>query len=241
MLDGKLGDPKKQSLQQPNAKPANGYLLRRSASSDSAANHRPKHSSSHHRKDENRIPLPDYDEIDQIYDYVRGFAPLPKTVRSGVLESNNPQQPAPPPTTSEPTKPEPPPIETIPTKKAQAEKRNSTARDNNVPPASGKPEKTPPGLPKLYVKNGQTQRSRLLRQKSSSPMKEAPPSPVSKSGSPLFNIRYKSLSNLQQAMELDGTLDSSHSGGRASGDSGGCAKQVSSIKLTRTGREICNL
>ena len=31
------------------------------------------------------MPLPyteEYDEIDQIYDYVRGFAPLPKSVRS---------------------------------------------------------------------------------------------------------------------------------------------------------------
>lgn len=37
-------------------------------------------------RDENRVPpasyTEEYDEIDQIYDYVRGFAPLPKSVRS---------------------------------------------------------------------------------------------------------------------------------------------------------------
>lgn len=72
-------------------------------------------------------------------------------------------------------------------------------------------------------------------------MKETPPSPMSKSGSPLFNIRYKSLNNLQ-AMELDGTLDSSNSGGRASGDSGTGNKQPEkrSRKLSRP-RSLTNL
>ncbi|KAJ8925973.1 hypothetical protein NQ315_009828 [Exocentrus adspersus] len=72
-------------------------------------------------------------------------------------------------------------------------------------------------------------------------MKETPPSPMSKSGSPLFNIRYKSLTNLQQAMELDGTLDSSNSGGRASGDSGGQKQpEKRSRKLSRP-RSLTNL
>ncbi|XP_017778284.1 PREDICTED: uncharacterized protein LOC108563951 [Nicrophorus vespilloides] len=205
VLDGKLD---KKSPTEPK-----NFLLRRSASSDSA-NQRPKH---HHRKDENRLPnSKDYEEIDQIYDYVRGFAPLPKNIRSPF---SDPQ--------IDP-KPEPPPIETIPTKKNQAEKRNRKAAS----------EKTPPGLPKLYVKNGHSQRNRLFRQKSASPMKETPP----KSGSPIFNIRYKSLNNLQQAMELDGTLDSSNSGGRGSGDSGAGAKQPEkrSRKLSRP-RSLTNL
>ncbi|RZB38610.1 CABIT domain containing protein [Asbolus verrucosus] len=247
VLDGKLGDSKKQSTTQP-TESKNGYLLRRSASSDSA-NHRTKHS--HHRRDENRIPIhsKDYDEIDQIYDYVRGFAPLPKNIRSPFSDpspsltshSSTPSHPV-----SDLTKPEPPPIETIPTKKLQAEKRNRKAASSTIRETDTKmyahTEKTPPGLPKLYVKNGQSQRSRLLRQKSASPMKETPPSPISKSGSPLFNIRYKSLNNLQQAMELDGTLDSSNSGGRASGDSGGGVKQPEkrSRKLSRP-RSLTNL
>ncbi|CAG9764432.1 unnamed protein product [Ceutorhynchus assimilis] len=247
VLDGKLGDSKKQSPTQP-TELKNGFVLRRSASSDSA-NHRTKHS--HHRKDENRIPVysKDYDEIDQIYDYVRGFAPLPKNIRSPFSDaspsltshSSTPSHPV-----SDLTKPEPPPIETIPTKKLQAEKRNrksaSTIRDKETPPKVHQAhQKTPPGLPKLYVKNGHSQRSRLLRQKSASPMKETPPSPISKSGSPLFNIRYKSLNNLQ-AMELDGTLDSSNSGGRASGDSGTGTKQPEkrSRKLSRP-RSLTNL
>ncbi|KAG5869092.1 hypothetical protein JTB14_009493 [Gonioctena quinquepunctata] len=221
VLDGKLGESKKQS---PTQELKNGFLLRRSASSDSA-NHRTKHS--HHRRDEYRVPVhsKDYDEIDQIYDYVRGFAPLPKNIKSPFSDpspsitshSSTPSHPV-----SDLAKPEPPPIETIPTKKNQAEKRNrkSASIRDGPPKAEMFVSKTPPGLPKLYVKNGHSQRSRLLRQKSASPMKETPPSPISKSGSPLFNIRYKSLNNLQQAMELDGTLDSSNSGGRAS-DSGG--------------------
>lgn len=191
VLDGKLGDSKKQSIT-PTGDIKTGYLLRRSASSDSA-NHKTKHSH-HHRKDENRLPpqSKDYDEIDQIYDYVRGFAPLPKNIRSPFSETLTSHSTTP---SSDPNvKPEPPPIETIPTKKMQAEKRNrksssSTIRDQ-TPKVFTYPEKTPPGLPKLYVKNGHSQRSRLLRQKSASPLKETPPSPMSKSGSPLFNIRY---------------------------------------------------
>lgn len=244
VLDGKLGDSKRSSLPQQVA-PKAGYLLRRSISSDSA-NQRVR--SHHHRsRDENRIPSHsnEYDEIDQIYDYVRGFAPLPKNIRSPVSE------PLPNDTFSTPNidptvRPEPPPIETIPTKKLQAEKRNrkSTGSIRETPPSIE--TTSPAGLPKLYIKNGQSQRGRLLlRQKSSSPMKEAsPPSPLSKAGSPIFNIRYKSLSSLQQAMELDGggTLDSSRSGGRGSGDSGTGAKQPEkrSRRLSRP-RSLTNL
>lgn len=148
-------------------------------------------------------------------------------------------------------RPEPPPIETIPTKKNQqaGEKRTRRAVKDAPQPLTtstttttttttttasnggggGRPEKPP--LAKLYVKNGGTQRGRpLMRQKSASPLKEhvqqqtQPTTGCFKGGSPLFNIRYKSLTNLQQAMELDGTLDSSHSGGRTSGDSGAGAK-----------------
>lgn len=48
----------------------NGYILRRSASCDSNS-----------KMTIQTDPLPgEYDEIDQIYDYVRGFAPLPKSI-----------------------------------------------------------------------------------------------------------------------------------------------------------------
>ncbi|CAG9820926.1 unnamed protein product [Phaedon cochleariae] len=240
VLEGKLGEAKKGAAGQ---ELKNGFLLRRSASSDSA-NHRTKHS--HHRREENRIPIhsKDYDEIDQIYDYVRGFAPLPKNIKSPFSDpspSITSHSSTPP--ISDLTKPEPPPIETIPTKKLQAEKRNrkSASMKEDPPKAEVHVQRTPPGLPKLYVKNGHSQRSRLLRQKSASPMKETPPSPMSKSGSPLFNIRYKSLNNLAQAMELDGTLDSSNSGGRASGDSAGQKQpEKRSRKISRP-RSLTNL
>ncbi|XP_011502661.1 PREDICTED: uncharacterized protein LOC105366049 [Ceratosolen solmsi marchali] len=274
VLDGRLGDNKS------NRQSRSGGFLRRSASSDSAnigTHHRHHHHHHYHQhttsnhghgyRDENRVPpstyTEEYDEIDQIYDYVRGFAPLPKTVRppyeNGILgngltsvnqQSNGLGSSTLTPVTVTITpllddRPEPPPIETIPTKKNQAEKRTRRAVKEGPPPTSTttggmiRPEKPP--LAKLYVKNSGTQRGRpLMRQKSASPLKETPPS--FKGGSPLFNIRYKSLTNLQQAMELDGTLDSSHSGGRTSGDSGAGAKlpEKRSRRLSRP-RSLTNL
>ncbi|KAK0080809.1 hypothetical protein PV325_013292 [Microctonus aethiopoides] len=253
VLDGRLGESK-QSRQTRSA----GFL-RRSASSDSANNHHRHHHHHHYHhqnshnggyRDENRVPpsyTEDYDEIDQIYDYVRGFAPLPKSIRSpyeSPVSSNGNQINSSPPMTPMTVsiapllddRPEPPPIETIPTKKIQAEKR--TRRAVKEPPM---PKVEKPPLAKLYVKNSGTQRGRpLMRQKSASPLKETPPG--FKGGSPLFNIRYKSLTNLQQAMELDGTLDSSHSGGRTSGDSGAGAKlpEKRSRRLSRP-RSLTNL
>lgn len=124
-------------------------FLRRSASSDAAnllASPRLAHLG---HQDENRAPAsgglataassprlggpassPDeYDEIDQIYDYVRGFAPLPKSA-AVVARSASPPSPSSAPASSPratppagtaapgpPGRPEPPPIETIPTKK----------------------------------------------------------------------------------------------------------------------------
>ncbi|XP_043463688.1 uncharacterized protein LOC122499415 [Leptopilina heterotoma] len=265
-------------------------------------------------RDENRVPIPtteEYDEIDQIYDYVRGFAPLPKSVGSSYKSQQQQQQqircnapssattttttttcpspplltlqhsPSPPPPpplhnstsiasaaaalTPLPTftsalapnpitvtiassssstlpspiivddRPEPPPIETIPTKinRNHAEKR--TRRTEAQPPI---PRVEKPPLAKLYIKNG-TQRGGRPLLKSNSPIKETT-LPSFKSGSPLFNIRYKSLTNLQQAMELDGTLDSSHSGGRTSGDSGAKLPEKRSRRLSRP-RSLTNL
>lgn len=198
--------------------------------------------------DENRVPCApgdDYDEIDQIYDYVRGFAPLPKSVRASYCD---PSRAADSSERRSKEAPDPPPIDTIPGKAgspaaaaaaaAKAEKRTrkhdklqQPIAARHAPPTAPTPATTPV-VASLYVKNGgSSQRARILRQKSSSPLKET------KLGSPLFNIRYKSLSNLQQQqqaalqahahaqmvhgqMETDiggggggGTLDSSHSGG----------------------------
>ncbi|XP_050676020.1 uncharacterized protein LOC126972962 [Leptidea sinapis] len=242
VLDGKLGDPKR-LLNAPLHVPPlikTGYFLRRSASSDSANHqkHMNKHShiySSH--RDESSIP-DEYDEIDQIYDYVRGFAPLPKNIKSSyssepARHESAPSSPAPTPIhmplISE-IKPEPPPIETIPTKKPlnqKAEKRSRKTAITKEPTPIQKDKLTPvPNLPKLYIKNVTSNKNRLFSQKSHSPTKETPSPlaspirPLTKGDSPIFNIRYKSLSNIHQAMDLDGTLDSSHSGGRTSGDSG---------------------
>lgn len=249
VLDGRLGESKPSRQ----TRSASGFLRRPSTNSDHApplAHHRNGSAGHHHHhhhyhsnghqassghagyRDENRVPpssacTEEYDEIDQIYDYVRGFAPLPKSVRSPYESPLAAGQASTPPLTPVTVtiapllddRPEPPPIETIPTKKIQAEKR--TRRAVKEAPQPSRVEKPP--LAKLYVKNSGTQRGRpLMRQKSASPLKETPPG--YKGGSPLFNIRYKSLTNLQQAMELDGTLDSSHSGGRTSGDSGAGAK-----------------
>jgi len=65
----------------------------------------------------------EYDEIEQIYDYVRGFAPLPKTARGWRYEPSSPvkMQTTPvstdeSPNSSDMTPPEPPPLETLPTR-----------------------------------------------------------------------------------------------------------------------------
>ena len=259
VLEGKLADSKALRVNNQSSVMKTGYFLRRSASSDSANHHHHHHYSHHshshsHSRDENRIPsshVDDYDEIDQIYDYVRGFAPLPKNIRSpfadtqtASLEPSN-SLPAIVPSAEDEIKPEPPPIETIPTKKLQAtqnkaEKRTraGAAAGNKESSASASKEKSTAPM-KLYVKNGNTQRGRLFRQKEQTPSQAGT---VTKASSPLFNIRYKSLSNLQQAMELDGTLDSSHSGGRTSGDSGAGAKlpEKRSRRLSRP-RSLTNL
>jgi hypothetical protein len=262
VLDGKLGDSKALRVSNQSSVIKTGYFLRRSASSDSANHHHHHHHSHHshsysHGRDENRVPsshVDDYDEIDQIYDYVRGFAPLPKNIRSPFADTQiaptaslepSSSLPALVPSTDDEIKPEPPPIETIPTKKLQATQskaekrmRPGAAAGNKESPASANKEK-PTAPMKLYVKNGNTQRGRLFRHKEQTASQAGT---VTKASSPLFNIRYKSLSNLQQAMELEGTLDSSHSGGRTSGDSGAGAKlpEKRSRKLSRP-RSLTNL
>ncbi|XP_064486861.1 uncharacterized protein LOC135399099 isoform X3 [Ornithodoros turicata] len=223
-------------------------------------------------------PAPDddrYEEIDQIYDYVRGFAPLPDKIKvelqqqtNGVDVSKAPHQEPP-----RGEKPLPPPIETIPAR------RFSLATDPGVGPTSPPPivlkaarvrdteshiyeavirrvedrsklNRIPAKIPqkppnnKLFVKSSHPMRNgkpRLLRQiRPPVLLKDGPPVPVvipqqkssvrtkisrcSKSTvttSPLFNIRYKSMTNL--AVEFNDTLDSSNSGGgrTSSGGSGG--------------------
>ncbi|KAJ2937797.1 hypothetical protein O0L34_g18578 [Tuta absoluta] len=271
VLDGKLGDPKRLLSAPLHAPPLvkTGYFLRRSASSDTANQH--KHLSRHNHiysshRDESSVP-DEYDEIDQIYDYVRGFAPLPKNLKASYSNEPSPRHESAP-SSPAPTpihmpliteiKPEPPPIETIPTKKSlnvpKAEKRTrkSTITPKEVPVTVYKEKCSiapAANLPKLYIKNSvNNNKSRMaFRQKSNSPTKEAP-SPITspvrplKGDSPIFNIRYKSLSNIHQAMELDGTLDSSHSGGRTSGDSGNGPKlpEKRSRKLSRP-KSLTNL
>ncbi|CAG4972191.1 unnamed protein product [Colias eurytheme] len=264
VLDGKLGDPKRLLNAPLHAPPLikTGYFLRRSASSDSANHH--KHMNKHNHiysshRDENSIP-DEYDEIDQIYDYVRGFAPLPKTIKASYCNDisrheSAPSSPAPTPIHMPlitEIKPEPPPIETIPTKKPLNQKAEKRSRKTAITPTPIKEKVLAPvpNLPKLYIKNNMSNtKSRMLfTQKSHSPTKETPSPvtspirPLTKGDSPIFNIRYKSLSNIHQAMELDGTLDSSHSGGRTSGDSGNGPKlpEKRSRKLSRP-KSLTNL
>lgn len=52
-----------------------------------------------------------YDEIDQIYDYVRGFAPLPLRIANELTDKKSSEKSK----TNSENKPNPPPIETIPT------------------------------------------------------------------------------------------------------------------------------
>ncbi|GAB0090325.1 uncharacterized protein DMENIID0001_050450 [Sergentomyia squamirostris] len=268
VIDLKLTEKKEPSKHSVSRKPLmlttcaeNGYILRKSASCES---------SKYMQSPSYGSIADDYDEIDQIYDYVRGFAPLPKSAarieaiheppigtsktseisksthvdNSGTYSSiiqrsvnNNSMErkhhhhhhhhthghnsfP-----TTDDGKPIPPPIETIPGKKL-AEKRQR------------------PTLPKLYVKNGigHSQKS----PNGNTPVITANSKEPLEPQSPLFHIRYKSLSSLQLNTDShpttpisttpksqekchqlsksasagrEGTLDSSRSGGRTSGDS----------------------
>lgn len=69
----------------------NGFVLRKSASCDSTSKY--MQSQSHHSSLGSIAD--EYDEIDQIYDYVRGFAPLPKSVSTrsmGLVSESIPEQ-----------------------------------------------------------------------------------------------------------------------------------------------------
>ncbi|XP_014249461.1 uncharacterized protein LOC106666642 [Cimex lectularius] len=229
VLDGKLSETKigRAGATSRYSQIKTGYFLRRSASLDSPSVTSYTWMNTDNENREPNISGDDYDDIDQIYDYVRGFAPLPKNIKSPFAEPTHPttEHAASAPlsnSNNDRFRPEPPPIETIPTKKQQfsnpkAEKRTRKEAAYNNP--SSRHDKS--GIPSLYVKNSNSQRGRVLRQKSSSPMKDQPPG---KTGSPVVSVRYKSLNNLHQAMDMDGTLDSSHSGGRTSGDSGAGVK-----------------
>uniref|UniRef100_T1JGG7 CABIT domain-containing protein n=1 Tax=Strigamia maritima TaxID=126957 RepID=T1JGG7_STRMM len=107
-----------------------------------------------------------YDEIDQLYDYVRGFVPIP---------------------------PVPPPIESIP------------VRRHSVPCPPTKHELSRRYLPSPAQMR---QRQRFVRQKSKSNKKANSPC-----RSPLFRMRYKSLT------DLTADADSSNSAGSAGSNS----------------------
>ena len=87
----------------------------------------------------------DYDEIDQIYDYVRGFAPLPKSAKGWqyIAETAHDDKKEPiyqklaSHADSENKPPEPPPIDTIPTRKPTA----------GMSPMDVTPPMTPPFSP----------------------------------------------------------------------------------------------
>lgn len=288
-------------------------FLRRSASSD-AAN---LLSSPRHHQDENRAPAlatasssprlsaaattPDeYDEIDQIYDYVRGFAPLPKSlVNPAPTRTSSPPSPgsqppsspnANPPGAPASTKPEPPPIETIPSKKIGSSGRVHGHALNGglshghllLQEHHGHHHHHHHGHQGYQGHHPQPQqkaekRSRHKESKGTRLyLKHLPANGTGSPASPMGqSTRYKSLSNIHAAMELEpaavsnalaaspattpspvpgagaagvagagavGTLDSSHSGGRTSGDSGPGNKlpEKRSRKLSRP-RSLTNL
>ena len=77
-----------------------------------------------------------YDEIEQIYDYVRGFAPLPKSAKGWRYEPPRKesvyQTPTTPTSPTSNTPPEPPPIETIPTRMNQQSPMVAMARRSAI-------------------------------------------------------------------------------------------------------------
>lgn len=176
----------------------------------------------HKDVEEEELP-PEYDEIDQIYDYIRGFAPLPKNLAPVSTPRHNYQQHLYAKSTDNSNnnhrrnfynkvmsrnKPVPPPIETIPSIKIN----NPT-----VAPSS------PVSKPRMYRQRSAMPSSITQRLYSKNPALRSSLSPAeskqSLTPSPLFNIRYKSMTNLADS----DTLGSSQSGGRCSGGSAGSA------------------
>ena len=204
---------------------------------------------------------PEYDEIDQIYDYIRGFAPLPKHIRNSYdilngnvetgsknVDNRNLYNRAPKEKNNKrstsATKPVPPPLETIPSRKMVQSTAKETAgshpaavvrsspvptRHSSTPSRKSTSQQEAPAA----VVTTAASKPRIFRQRSAIPMrnglyKAAAPtllspaeSKQSLTPSPLFNIRYKSMTNLLTA-DSD-TLGSSQSGGRCSGGSAGSA------------------
>ena len=75
-------------------------------------------------------PTDDYDEIDQIYDYVRGFAPLPKHIRSPFANKDDAQLRR---SISAEVRPAPPPLETMPSRRTEL--RTSEKLSPSIHPA----------------------------------------------------------------------------------------------------------
>lgn len=185
------------------------------------------------KEEEEELP-PEYDEIDQIYDYIRGFAPLPKNLAPVPTQRHNYQQHLYAKSTdnhrrnfynkvmSSRNKPVPPPIETIPSIK------NPVA----VAPSS------PVSKPRMYRQRSAMPSSITQRLYSKNPALRSSLSPAeskqSLTPSPLFNIRYKSMTNLADS----DTLGSSQSGGRCSGGSAGSAAVRKSSNPTPSGGGI---
>ena len=77
-------------------------------------------------------PRDDYDEIEQIYDYVRGFAPLPRSAKGWKYENQPPS-----PQNDATTPPEPPPIDTIPSGRPPQRSTSMEMTPPTSPMASG--------------------------------------------------------------------------------------------------------
>ncbi|KAK9498128.1 hypothetical protein O3M35_004006 [Rhynocoris fuscipes] len=162
----------------------------------------------------------DYDDIDQIYDYVRGFAPLPKNIRLPFSESTPHLSGK---SSSNVDKPLPPPIETIPKKIQLVKAEKRTRKDtHNSEPIEGNVSINTNYEKNHYLKNILPSKTRVLRQKISS----SKTNKSYNSGLPKNNTtagRYKSLSDLLDndygagiagiAAHHENTLNSSNSGG----------------------------
>ncbi|XP_037085875.1 uncharacterized protein LOC119106354, partial [Pollicipes pollicipes] len=111
----------------------------------------------------------EYDEIDQIYDYVRGFAPLPRGLRQAISRGSPERRqvaPAPPPPPLSDQPPEPPPIETIPSRK--------------VSQASERPVSVHPGVFVASLERGQPRTDRRVAEKRAREPTKAPKKTMAK-------------------------------------------------------------
>ncbi|KAK2723850.1 hypothetical protein QYM36_002264 [Artemia franciscana] len=251
-------------------------LLKRSSTEIQIVHHRQKSTSLTPLPDlpppqeENEECLREYDDIDQIYDYVRGFAPLPRHVKSPYDWSDSVSAEIYQRQQSADFRTRPSRTNVVKLRQRKGDEAVDFASNSNIAYLEPDPVRSAgkrtrraldkdPSRVKEFSRQISTQaciaedatshisagkiyskshkRSAVHRILKTKPVKEnvyvsQPTLQANVGRSPLFRIRYKSLTNLLQGVDSD-TLNSSNSGGNGSKNSAGGLPEKRLRRLSR--------